>query len=66
MTEIIQLGYRHYLIQSRTNPDNWYAIDDGQCTCKAAYCGVRCWHLEEVERYESLQLASGTRAGHQS
>lgn len=54
MAEIIQLGYGHYLIQSRTNPDWHYVVEDGQCTCKSAQCLKPCWHLEEIERYESL------------
>jgi hypothetical protein len=62
MTEIIQLGQGHYLIKSRSNPDWHYCVEDVVCTCRASECFVRCWHLEEIERYESLQLATGTRA----
>lgn len=60
MTEIIQLGYGHYLIQSRTNPEHWYAVEDGTCTCRASDCKVRCWHLEAIEEIEKWTAMTGS------
>jgi hypothetical protein len=51
VTEIIQLGHGQYLIQSRTNPDFHYVVEDGLCTCRAAECFVECWHTKEIERW---------------
>lgn len=53
MPEIIQLGVRHYAIRSKSNIDWWYVVDDGVCTCRAAECGVKCWHLSAVDDYSS-------------
>jgi hypothetical protein len=61
VTEIIRLGHQHYLIQSRTNPDNWYAIDDGGCTCRASDCLKPCWHVKAIEEIERNELRQELR-----
>lgn len=65
MTEIIQLGHGHYAIESRTNPGDFYIVEDGACTCRASECKVRCWHLAAIEEIEneSLSTARGTNSG---
>lgn len=49
---VIVLGQHHYLVGSWTFPGEFYAVSDGECTCRGFECLKRCRHLAAISALE--------------